>query len=390
MMAGMWDVVVVGAGPAGAAAALGALAARPDARVLLLDRADFPRDKSCGDGIAPHALDVLADLGVRGLVDDFRPVRRLRLGFADSSPVSGEMARPARVVPRSVLDARIVAAAVDRGAELRRHQVRSVECLADRVLLDGSLGGALEGSLAARVVVAADGADSVVRRQLGVPGAPPGHVAVAIRGYAPVSAGREDEQVITFAAQGWPAYAWSFPIGDGRANVGYGEVLVPGRPTTRAQLLSRLDALLPGSGEGGTAWRAHHLPLSSGRPRQPDGRVLLAGDAMSLINPLTGEGIYYAVLSGALAGWAAVVAGDASGDDPGAVYRDLLRRELGRHLRHTTLAARLARHRRAVDAGVLAARRDGRVFDDLVELGLGRGLLTGRLLAGLGGGLLTR
>ncbi|MGB8650311.1 MAG: FAD-dependent oxidoreductase, partial [Mycobacteriales bacterium] len=56
----MYDVAVVGAGPAGAAAALSALRTRPGARVLLLDRAGFPRDKACGDGIAPHALDELA------------------------------------------------------------------------------------------------------------------------------------------------------------------------------------------------------------------------------------------------------------------------------------------------------------------------------------------
>ena len=370
----MWDVAVVGAGPAGAAAALGALAARPGARVVLLDRAAFPRDKSCGDGVAPHALDVLAGLGVRDLVADHRPVRRLRLGFAGAEPVRGDMSRPAFVVPRAVLDARIVAAAVERGAELRRHRVRQVRPGADRVLVDESM--------AARVVVAADGADSAVRRQVGVPPTPRDHVAVAIRGYAPVTPGREDEQVITFAPRGWPAYAWSFPVGDGRANVGYGEVLGRGR-TSRAHLLGRLDELLPGATSGATAWRAHHLPLSSGRPRQPGGRVLLAGDALSLVNPLTGEGIYYAVLSGVLAGRAAV--GGAA--DPGAAYRHLLRHELGRHLRHTTVASRLARRRRVVDAGVSAARRDARVFDDLVELGLGRGLLTGRLLRGLAAGL---
>ena len=70
----LWDLVVVGAGPAGSAAALSALRARPGASVLLLDRADFPRDKSCGDGIAPHVLDVLARLGVEDVVADHRPV----------------------------------------------------------------------------------------------------------------------------------------------------------------------------------------------------------------------------------------------------------------------------------------------------------------------------
>lgn len=373
----MWDLAVVGAGPAGSAAALAALSTRPDARVLLLDRADFPRDKSCGDGIAPHALDVLAAVGCHGAVDGYAPVSRLRLGFADGTPVAGSMRRAAYVVPRAVLDARLVDAAVARGAVLRRHRVREVDVLADRVVLDGEV--------AARAVVAADGASSVVRGQVGVPAPPDGHVAVAIRGYAPVTPGLEHEQVITFAPTGWPAYAWSFPVGDGRANVGYGEVLRPDRQLTRAHLLERLDALLPGAGADAVGWRAHHLPLSSGRPRQPDGRVLLAGDALSLVNPLTGEGIYYAVLSGALAGRAALGRGDG-----GRAYRLALRRELGRHLRHTTVAAALARRRWVVDAGVAAARADAGVFDDLVEIGLGRGLLGRRVLTGLARATLSR
>jgi geranylgeranyl reductase family protein len=364
----MWDVAVVGAGPAGATAALAALDACPGLSVLLLDRDEFPRDKPCGDGIAPHALDVLAGLGVQP-VDGHRPVHRLRLGFPDGPVVSGRMRRPAYVVPRAVLDARLVQAAVDRGAHFRRQVVRTLERRDDHVLVDG---------VAARVVIGADGANGVVRRLVGLPAARGRTVAVAIRGYAPVHGEGADEQVITFSGRNWPAYAWSFPLGDGRANVGYGEVLVPGRALRRRELLDRLDDLLPGASVDATGWRAHHLPLSSGRPAQPDGRVLLAGDALSLINPLTGEGIYYAVLSGALAGRAAVSAGD-----PGRGYRLALRRELGRHLRHTTAAARVGRDYRVVRAGVTAAARRPEVFDDLVELGLGRGLLTPRLLTGL-------
>jgi geranylgeranyl reductase family protein len=366
----VWDVAVVGSGPAGSAAALGALAARPDARVLVVDMADFPRDKPCGDGVAPHAVDVLEQIGAAGVTEGYRPVERLRLGFADSVPVAGTMRRPAHVIPRTVLDARLVEAAVARGATWRRHRVRTVEVRPDRVVLDGEVH--------ARVVVGADGAQSAVRRQVAVPSPRRGHLALAIRGYAPVADGRADEQVIAFAPHGWPAYAWSFPIGDGRANVGYGEVLGDGPAPTRARLLDRLDELLPGAGAGGERWRAHHLPLSSGRPRQPDGQLLLAGDAMCLVNPLTGEGLYYAVLSGALAGRAAVGAGD-----PGRTYRALLQSELGRHLRHTTVASALARRRRVVDAGVAAARVDRGVFDALVELGLGRGLIGRRLLRGL-------
>ena len=118
--------------------------------------------------------------------------------------------------------------------------------------------------------------------------------------------------------QHWPAYAWSFPIGGGRANVGYGELLGR-RPLSRAELLAGLHSLLPGLGEP-TALRAHRLPLSSGRPPIPAGPVVLAGDAQSMINPFTGEGIFYAVVSGALAGRAAARA-LLVGGDPGVEYR---------------------------------------------------------------------
>ncbi|WFE23838.1 geranylgeranyl reductase family protein [Solwaraspora sp. WMMD937] len=356
------DVAVVGAGPAGAAAAIAAR--RAGARVLLLDRADFPRDKPCGDGIAPHALDVLAGLDVPDPVDGFTPVNRLRLVAPHGGQVAAELVRPAYTVPRAVFDARLVAAAVAVGARLRRHTVRRVTVRDDLVLLDGEI--------AARAVVGADGAGSVVRRALGHGTNPDGHLALAIRGYAPVGAvTRPGEQRIVTTAAGWPAYAWAFPIGDGRANIGYGEVL-RGRPLTRARLLDRLCALLPGTDVAQvTDLRAHHLPLSTRRPPVGAGRLVLAGDALSLINPFTGEGIFYAVLSGALAGAA------AAGTPPLAArrYRQALRRRLGGHLRHSAVGAWLARRPTTVDAAVAAAARDRRVFDTIVELGLGDGRL---------------
>jgi choline dehydrogenase-like flavoprotein len=89
----VWDLVVVGAGPAGSAAALGALAVNPALSVLLLDRFDFPRDKACGDGIAPQVLDLLESVGVTGLLDDRTPVRRLALRRGELE-VARDMARP--------------------------------------------------------------------------------------------------------------------------------------------------------------------------------------------------------------------------------------------------------------------------------------------------------
>lgn len=381
-------MAVVGAGPAGSAAALAAR--RGGADVVLLDRSDFPRDKPCGDGIAPEVLDVLAALGVRGVADGYPPVPALRLVSPGGEVVARPLHAGTHTIPRVVFDHRLVTAALGAGVRFRRHRVRSVERLPDRIVLDGTL--------AARVVIGADGAGSVVRQALGHAGNPPGHLALALRGYAPAPPGPPEQRIVTIPGR-WPAYAWSFPIGDGRANVGYGELL-RGGPLSREYLLERLRTLMPDLDlDAATGWRGHHLPLSTRRPPPGRGRILLVGDALSLVNPFTGEGIFYAVVSGALAGAAAAASvagppadcapsGTGRGSDRatgsatgtgGAGAADLYRRALARrlhgHLRHTAVTARLGRWPRLVDAAVRAARDDQGVFDTLLAIGLADGRL---------------
>jgi len=412
---GTWDVLVVGGGPAGSAAALAVLRSRPALRVLVVDAGGLGRDKTCGDAVAAEAFDLAAGLGVQGLADGHPEVPRLRLVGPAGREVAHVPGRPARVVPRRVLDERLARAAQAAGAVVVHDRVRSAELVraagrvSDRAAGraanqapgrtpaaaippgpgPGAGAGAVRvvgrrGSWSAGVVIGADGVHSTVRRALGLHRNAPTRTGIALRAYAPDLFG---EQLLIGVAEGWPSYAWSFPIGDGRANIGFGvrlDKLPPGEP---GWLRRRLGELLPGPAaalEEDTV-RTAHLPFVTGRVHQPDGPRLLAGDAAALVDPLTGEGIWYALESGRLAGLAAVTALDAG--DPasaGALLRRSMRRRLGLHLALAGAAGAATGARPSlVDLAVYATTADSAAFDDLTRFSLAGGLPGPRLIGRL-------
>ena len=365
----VWDVVIVGSGPAGSAAAIGALASNPSATVLMVDRADFPRDKPCGDGVLDAAVDELASYGVARdrIVGNYASVDEFRIASPQGVEVCGKILCPITIVPRVVLDANLLAAARAAGAAWVRHTARDVRERRTHVEIDGEF--------SARVVIAADGAESVVRRSL--LGDQRRDIAVAIRGYA----ASNGDQVPTIMLDDRPglAYAWRFPAAGRPTNVGYGRSLVPGENVTRSLLLRKMHSLLPGLDVDSATLRAHRLPLSTSEQLLARGRVLFAGDAASLINPISGEGINYAIASGLAAGVASMQGPARAGEH----YRAAVHRRFGKHHRHVATLAAVVRSRTILEAGARAARTNHRVFEDVANLGIAEGCLTPRLIVGM-------
>jgi geranylgeranyl reductase family protein len=356
MASGRFDVVVAGAGPAGSVAAL--VLARGGARVALVDKAEFPRDKACGDLIGPRGVGLLDELGVS--VPDAGQGADLLVvgpsGHRSRLPAFPGRAYPGHgvVVPRVVLDDTLRAAAVAAGAEPVRARVSAADTGPDgrlRALL-ASDGQRLE----ADAFIGADGALSPVARLAGMLDPDTALWGFAIRAYLPAEVPLP--LLVLLDAAPWriyPGYGWLFPGENGQANVGIGVGL--GTRRRQAPLrgdLARFCAQLRSAGD--LAPDAQPGPVTGGWLRMGGtgappaaGNVLLAGDAAGLINPLQGEGIAPAMVSARLAAQCLL----ASPGQAAAAYTEAVAAAFGGYMPGAAaLQATLLRRPRLASAGV--------------------------------------
>ena len=358
------DVAVVGGGPAGAAAAI--TLARHGRDVVLVDKARFPRDKCCGDGLTAEALRLLKALGLNpATVDSWQPVSDVVVRSPSGRQVVFPLPRGqglfAAVARRIDLDSALLDVARGAGVKvLDGHALLSARNQTDRIVLE--VDGV--GPVHARYAVGADGMWSPLRKAVGA--AEPGYLGEwhAFRGYfSRVSPEAARELFVWFEPDLLPGYAWSFPLPDGRANVGFG--IQRGGKVARVQEMKALwpqllerphirDVLGPVA-EAEGPHKAWPIPARVDKAQLSAGRALFVGDAACATDPMTGEGIAQALLTGILAARAVSLGGAL--DDARA--RDLYESSVAHHLdadhRMSKLLIRALRHRKGARAAVRVA-----------------------------------
>ena len=300
------DVLIVGAGPAGCAAAI--TAQRLGLKVVVIDKAVFPRDKCCGDGLTALALRELEHLGLNPAINSWTTVRDVFLRSPSGREVHLKLpdhqGQYAAVVKRIELDAELVRLALNTGVEIHQglafSQIKIASQGAQISLQDGKI-------IAAKHVVAADGMWSPVRKALGC--TPVGYRGDwhAFRQYVKADGVKSRDLWVWFEKDLLPGYVWSFPLADGRVNLGFGVPRKGGmngkqlaaiwhglleRPSVR-QVLGKVEPE-----DSRSAWP---IPARLPKAQLAEGPVLFVGDAATATDPLTGEGIGQALESGRLA-----------------------------------------------------------------------------------------
>lgn len=356
------STAIIGAGPAGLAAAI--TLHRAGAPVVVFDKATFPRDKICGDGLTTSALRRLQALGLDpGPIASWQPVQtawiRSPSGFEAEFLLPAGPGLFAAVAPRFELDDALLQHARKLGVEIREGcAVASVSQDRDGVTIGLESGERLTTDLC----IAADGMWSTVRKRLGV--GPIGYRGEwhAMRQYVANVSGRAATDLFTsFEADLLPGYFWSFPLPDGRANIGYGIErggAVPTKDMTRLwhEMLDRPhirellgpDAQLEGSPK---AWP---IPAHVGRLPAFSGRTLFVGDAVAACDVMTGEGIGQALQTGEMAA-RAILACQHAPLAAGSTYTRELIAELGPDHRMAALLSRALRHRKGARSAIRVA-----------------------------------
>ena len=314
----LYDVLIIGAGPSGSNAAISYKNLNPNLKVGLIDKSIFPRDKSCGDAIGPGVISALKRFNNQHILDNEPQVVSTTLygpeniGIQNYIPeVKNKEDSIVYVIPRIDLDNRILNLAKDLEVDVfEGYSFVSFEKDSDNKLVVEIKNGDNITKLGTKILVGADGANSRVRKQLNVNTNSDWHKAIAIRAYIDspnyLEIFKERTLMFEINVSAEKGYAWAFPSKGNLLNIGIG---VPLNIFKKEKLdinvlLQDFITQLTNRGvvvENIRDEKSYLLPFASSRPKFRNNiNVALIGDASSMINPMSGEGIFYGMEAGYL------------------------------------------------------------------------------------------
>ena len=333
----VFDACIVGAGPAGTAAAI--TLAKAGRSVVVVDKATFPRDKCCGDGLTAGALRLLESLGLDPasvaswtVVDDV--IVRSPSGRNVTFPMPRNAGSYSVVARRIDLDNALVALARSAGVVV----VEDAPLTSCEPSQNGVKINAHGNFIEAHFAIGADGMWSPLRKLVEPKTAGPAYLGEwhGFRQYFTNVTGRaEHEMFVFFEPDLLPGYFWSFPLGDGRANLGFGLVRAKDQSMQQMKTLwpeilarSHIAELLGPNAAPESVHKAWPIPARVDKTilTAMEGRVLFVGDAAAATDPMTGEGIGQALLTGTLA--AQAIIGAAAAAEVASVYETSVHRHL--------------------------------------------------------------
>ena len=319
----IFDAIIVGAGPSGAIAAM--YLAKAGKNVLLIDKANFPRDKICGDAQGRKAAAILKELGI---YEDYTKIPGQKIyGIVISSPNGKSIdldvedrknPAPGYCHKRQIFDNYLFESAA-KTFKVKFKVFNATDILIEDGKVSGVIGKNESGqdeTLRAKIILGCDGANSIVARKFNLNKNPSEHFLVATRGYYKNVRGMSDRIEIHMIKDLIPGYFWVFPLSDNEVNVGLG-MIVKDKVEKGVNLVSAQNKVIAENPLFKERFKdsklqgqivAWNLPAASWHRKCYGNGFLLLGDAASLIDPLSGEGVGNAMISGRVAAAVAVEA----------------------------------------------------------------------------------